>query len=379
MELVFVGLLVYWLRIIVMAFGSWLEHRTAKPLVLQQEELLTVSIIVPARNEEHRISTCLDALSTLDYPHDRLEIIIVDDRSTDRTGQIARSYAERIPTLRVVSLTEAQTGNLQGKAGALDAGIQCARGEIILLTDADCAPHRFWARAHVAQYIDPRVAMVCAYTLIDGNSFFERYQAVEWNTTHTMASAGVYYRQYLGCFGNNMSFRRSVYHELGGYRSIPFSVTEDLALLQAVGATGRRVRYLCSTESSVTTEPCRTLGEYIRQHQRWVHGARALRWRAYVFVATTAVYWLSVVSSLVSWTPLAVAAIISGRIVADVILNIPPLVRLRRWSLIPWIVPTTVLFGFLELTLPLMALSRSVRWKDQVFVTVPPRTRTLTS
>lgn len=376
MELALLAIGVYWLRTLVMALGAWRERRCILP-PLAGDELPSISVVVPARNEEHRIARCLDWLARLDYPHDRMEIIVVNDRSTDRTETIVRSYADRIPTLRVVSLTEPRCGNLQGKAGALDAGIAVARGDIVLMTDADCAVHPGWARAHVAQYRDPQVGMVCGYTLIAGSSSFDRYQAVEWNATHTMASAGVHFRQYLGCFGNNMSIRRRLYHMLGGYGAIPFSVTEDLALLQAVGATGWRVRYLCSIESSVETEPCRTLGEYIRQHQRWVHGARALGWRAYAFVATTAAYWTGLVASLVGglweWT----IAIVVSRILADALLNVPPLVRLGRQHLIRWIPPTTLLFGVLELSLPLMALSRSIRWKDQVFVTVQPRTRTL--
>jgi cellulose synthase/poly-beta-1,6-N-acetylglucosamine synthase-like glycosyltransferase len=369
--LVISAIVVYAARTLLLSWGAWRERLHAQPC--DESVLPFVSIVIPARNEEHRIGRCLDSLTALDYPADRFEIIVVNDRSTDRTQQVASSYQHTLPMLRIVPIEDVREGNLRGKAGALDVGIASARGELVLLTDADCAVHPQWVRALVAQYRIPEVAMVCAYTLIDGNSPFDRYQAVEWNTTHTMASAGVYFRQYLGCFGNNMSIRRSVYHAVGGYRAIPFSVTEDLALLQAVGRRGHTVRYLCSPESCVVTEPCRTLGEYVRQHQRWVHGARGLGWRAYVFVATTATYWLGIIAALLLQQWEWVAAIVCTRGLSDLLLNIPPLVRLQRTQLIPWILPTTLAFGVLELSLPFLALSRSIRWKDQVFVTVQKR------
>lgn len=358
-----------------MAWGAWQERRR-RTLPLPEENLPSISIIVPARNEEGRIERCLDSLEQLDYPVDRLEIIIVNDRSTDRTAELVAARMDQLPTLRLLSLVEPRAGNLQGKAGALDAGIAAAHGEILLFTDADCAVHPQWARAHAACYQAKNVAMVCGYTLVQGNRFFDRYQAVEWNATHTMASAGVYFRQYLGCFGNNVSIRRSIYHAVGGYSAIPFSVTEDLALLQAVGKHNHTVRYICSPESSVVTEPCHTLGEYIRQHQRWVHGARALGWRAYLFVATTAVYWIGLLAALstgsISWA----AAVVAARLFADMLLHIPVMQQLHRLELVGWIIPTTLLFSLLELFLPLLALSRSIRWKDQVFITVPSRVQT---
>ncbi|GIV54543.1 MAG: hypothetical protein KatS3mg039_1061 [Candidatus Kapaibacterium sp.] len=366
--LVICSIVVYALRTFVMVWGSWRERQLGKPSA--NDTVPMVSIVIPARNEEQRIRRCLESLLRLDYPRECLEIIVVNDRSSDRTAEIVASYQAQLPVLRLVTIDASNEGNLRGKAGALDVGIATARGTIILLTDADCAVHPRWVRAHVAQYRDGMVAMVCAYTLIAGTDAFARYQAVEWNTTHTMASAGVFFRQYLGCFGNNMSIRRDVYDTIGGYRAIPFSVTEDLALLQAVGKYGHTIRYLCSAESSVETEPCQTIREYIRQHQRWVHGGRQLGWRAYVFVATTSLYWLGIIASLSVHAWGWLLAILGMRILADLALNIPPLRILGRAWLIPAVVPTTLAFGVLEVLLPLLALSRSIRWKDQVFVTV---------
>lgn len=364
---------VYWLRALLMAWGAWRERRTtSNPATMAETSLPLVSIVIPARNEQHRIGRCLESLIRVKYPPELLEIIVVNDRSTDDTHSVVSLYMERMPLLRLVDVHQGGSGNLRGKAGALDEGIRQARGSIVLLTDADCAVHPLWVHAHVALYANPQVGMVCGYTLIDGSSLFANYQAVEWNTTHTMASAGVHYRQYLGCFGNNMSIRRSVYTALGGYAAIPFSVTEDLALLQAVGAQGWQIRYVCSLESSVETEPCQTLREYLLQHQRWVHGAKRLGWRAYMFVISTVAYWIGMIAALLNLQWGLAMGIVSMRIGADYLLNTPPMLRLHRHRLLWWIAPTSLLFGVLELCLPFLALTRSIRWKDQIFPTSEP-------
>jgi cellulose synthase/poly-beta-1,6-N-acetylglucosamine synthase-like glycosyltransferase len=137
----FLSIATYWVRTALMVIGAHLERRACRRSANENITFPAVSIIIPARNEEHRILRCLESLKALDYPSDRLEIIIVNDRSTDRTAHVVASHIGDIPSLRLLTVTEPGSGNLRGKAGALDVGIRHAHGDIILLTDADCAVH----------------------------------------------------------------------------------------------------------------------------------------------------------------------------------------------------------------------------------------------
>src|SRR5438876_6543960 len=94
----------------------------------------TVSIIVPARNEEASLSACLESLvaqSGVEF-----EIILVDDHSTDHTADIARSF----PTVKVIT-ADALPANWGGKSNALWSGVRHARGQWLLFTDADTIHH----------------------------------------------------------------------------------------------------------------------------------------------------------------------------------------------------------------------------------------------
>ena len=86
-----------------------------------------ISVIVPVYNAERFIGACIESLLAMEYPHDRVEIIVVDNNSTDQTRKIIDSY-------RVVAHREGK----QGHSAARQAGIEISRGDIIASTDADC-------------------------------------------------------------------------------------------------------------------------------------------------------------------------------------------------------------------------------------------------
>jgi cellulose synthase/poly-beta-1,6-N-acetylglucosamine synthase-like glycosyltransferase len=95
-----------------------------------------ISIIIPVKNEEKVIGRCLDAFLKIDYPHDKMEIIIVEDGSIDRTIDICMKYTEKYPNL--IKFLHKSVSN--GKPSALNFGLKYARGEIIGIFDADSMP-----------------------------------------------------------------------------------------------------------------------------------------------------------------------------------------------------------------------------------------------
>lgn len=327
-----------------------------------------ISVVIPARNEEQLIEKCVRSVAQSNYPADLYEIIVINDRSEDSTGQILATLAQQIPNLRIVTVTHARpAGNLKGKPGALDVGISQAQGEIILMTDADCTVSPEWISTINAQFDNPKVGLTAAFTTIRPHSFFQSLQAVEWTLNHTMAQAGVGLRQPLGCFGNNLAVRRSVYHEVGGYAGIPFSVTEDLALLRAVHASHHHLRYVCHHTAAVETMPCLTFAEYVSQHQRWARGGLGLGWRAVVFVILSATLAVSLLTAVLTGNFLLLPVIIAIRLAGDVAVIYPSLSQLQRNDLrIPAIFSVLFLMA-LEMVIPLISLKKTVRWKGQTF------------
>jgi cellulose synthase/poly-beta-1,6-N-acetylglucosamine synthase-like glycosyltransferase len=126
-----------------------------------------VSLIIAAHDEEDVIERKLENALALDYPHERLEIIVASDGSTDRTVALAEAFAARDPRVRVLDLSR------QGKVKAQDAAVELASGELLAFSDANA----FWEAGAlemlVRRFADPRVGYICGelrYLAADGTN-----------------------------------------------------------------------------------------------------------------------------------------------------------------------------------------------------------------
>lgn len=271
METFFIALIALYLaKILLFRIGA---GRASVPLHVEHEP--HVSIIVAARNEEKNIDACIASLARCRYPADRREILLVDDQSTDATGAIIDTWAERVPNLRRIVPQEA-LGGLRGKANAVAQAVAEAKGEIILTTDADCEVPAEWIRETVAQY-GPDIGTVCGYTLLRDEGLFSGMQSLDWAYMLTIASAGVGLGYPLSAVGNNMSYRKQAYDDVGGYAGVGFSVTEDFALFKAiVYKTQWKARYPTGGATLVWSGACSTFKELFRQKKRWGRGGTAM-------------------------------------------------------------------------------------------------------
>ena len=217
-NLILIAIVVYSIRGMIFILGAFIESLKKQ----KQNNFYQpfISVVVPARNEENNIENCLISLKNNNYPQEKFEIIAVNDRSTDSTLEKLEKFRGIIPNLKIVDITEAnKISNLKGKPGALQAGINEAKGEIILMTDADCIVGNNWIETIVNEYAEKNISLVASFTNVIGNRIFDKIQAVEWVYMHTMASAGVGLNQPLGCYGNNLSFRKEEFDKLGGYEN----------------------------------------------------------------------------------------------------------------------------------------------------------------
>ena len=238
---------------------------------LRNETKESVTVIVAARNETANIDACLESLSRLEYPGGLLEVIVIDDQSSDDTLARMNAWLPRMPTLRVLQ-TSGTIQGMRGKANAVAQAIEQSTGDIIFTTDADCVVPPLWVRETMLQYT-PEVGCVCGFTLIEAEDGFSGIQALDWAYLLTIASAGVGWSFPLSAVGNNMSFRRKTYNDVGGYAAVGFSVTEDMALFKTIGYKSKwKIRYPVRRASLVWSRPCASVGEVYRQKKRWGRG-----------------------------------------------------------------------------------------------------------
>ena len=355
--------LLYGGQMLLFAVGAWLSRYRH-----DRSYLPFVTVVIAARNEEENIGACLTSMSALDYPRELLEVIVVDDRSDDATGEIVGKFAAKHPFIRSLRAVPG-TGELHGKANAVAQGIDVSRGEIILFTDADCEVQRGWVTETVKYYADLEIGMVAGFTELRGAGGFAKMQALDWFYLFSMAAAGIRIGHPFTAVGNNLSVRRKAYDEVGGYRGIPFSITEDYALFHAVTTqTKYRVRFPLDPLTLVHSRPCTTVRQLYNQKKRWFTGGRDMEPRNLIFFAGSFLYMLLLVVMIPAmwsegfWFPWIV------RLAVDFLLLVPALMVFKKWHL-------ATAFFWLEIYVtlyvlvypPVVLAGRGVVWKERSF------------
>ncbi|HSP86894.1 MAG TPA: glycosyltransferase, partial [Ignavibacteriaceae bacterium] len=253
--------------------------------VVDEMDLPTVSVIVAARNEEENIIRCLSALDKQKYPENKLEIIIVDDRSTDSTGKIVDDFISGKERFKKI-ITTKEIGNLKGKTNALANAIEIAKGEVIMTTDADCEPVPDWVYT-TASYYEKNVGMVNGFTTQEAKNSFGGMQALDFIYLLIVASGTINLGYPISCIGNNMSYRKRAYLDVGGYESLPFSVTEDSQLLNTINNLKKyKIIYPLDVKTLVNSVPCKNIKELYRQKKRWAIGGIDVPIRGYFVMGT---------------------------------------------------------------------------------------------
>jgi glycosyltransferase involved in cell wall biosynthesis len=136
---------------------------------ISDRALPSVSVIIPIYNGEQDLPDLLDCLQHQTYPTDRVEYLLVDNGSSDRTAEILRSAQSA--ALQALSEPE-----IQSSYAARNRGILAARSQILAFTDADCRPHPDWLRHLVQPFAQAQVGLVAGeITALPGNSWLERY------------------------------------------------------------------------------------------------------------------------------------------------------------------------------------------------------------
>jgi chlorobactene glucosyltransferase len=230
------------------------------------DEAPSVSVIVPARNEVHNIAALLRSLLASTYPN--FEIVVVDDRSEDGTGEVLRAMVEQgVERLRVVHGAELPDGWF-GKPWACWQGYRAARGELLLFTDADTRHEPELLGLAVGALQAERADLVSILPRQLMESFWERIVMPQFLLTISLRyrDASRVNRTHRArdviANGQFILVRRDAYEAVGGHEAVRGEVAEDLRLAQRFVEARRRV-FLAHAEDLMATRMYRSLRELL--------------------------------------------------------------------------------------------------------------------
>lgn len=265
--------LCYTILIIWLTYGFFTTNDTTATLNTDNSTNISVSVVIALRNEENNIDGLMCSLLSQRYK--LIEIVFIDDDSTDGTFEKLKEYKD-------VNIYSSKGG----KKAAIALGVRNATGDIVVTTDADCRAGENWIVSIVNFYLNNnRPKFILAPVRLNGDSIFGDIQALEFATLIASTCGSTKMNNAVMCNAANMAFERGVYCEVD--LCDKYTSGDDMFLLQSVKIEygAENVMFLKSKDAIVDTYAKNTIRDFIRQRSRWTSKAGGYRDNAIIGVA----------------------------------------------------------------------------------------------
>ncbi|RDY23631.1 glycosyltransferase family 2 protein [Romboutsia maritimum] len=258
---------------IALAIGGYIFYfKNHSKKVIKLKEYPTVSILVPAHNEAKVIGRTVESLLLLNYPKDKMELIVINDNSSDNSKEILQEIKDKNKNYNFTIINTDKTSGGKGKSNALNLAYNIAKGEFIAIYDADNTPERNALR-YLIETIVPNQELGAVIgkfrTRNKEKNLLTKFINIETLSFQWMAQAGRWQLLKLCTIpGTNFILRRSVMDELGGWDSK--AIAEDTEISFRMYKIGYKIKFV---PQAVTWEQePETVKVWIKQRTRWAKG-----------------------------------------------------------------------------------------------------------
>lgn len=260
------GVLMLWYSL------GWKRLKSFSP-VAQTAGHTAVTVIIPARNEAENLPALLEALQRQTYSAALLEVIVIDDFSTDDTAAVVRNFpAANIHLLELRQHLNREERLNSFKKKAIEIAISQAKGDLIVTTDADCVMGPRWIEIVVQFYEKHHPKFIAApVSFYKEHNFFKRLQSLDFMTMQGITGAAAQLASGTMCNGANLAYEKQAFHEVGGFSGIDNIASGDdmLLMYKIYSAYPDKVSYLKCEEAVVRTLAVDTLRDFMNQRIRW--------------------------------------------------------------------------------------------------------------
>lgn len=334
--------------------------------VLGNKNYPKISVLIAARNEEDSIITCLRSVAALDYPPEKLEVWIGNDQSTDKTQELVAKFISNKSNFFLTNI-ETNLGDAKGKANVLAHLARLATGELFAITDADVEVPIPWLKAFISDW-EPKYGLLTGVTRVKGSGSFAKLQSLDWLNALSLMKLASDVGVPVTAMGNNLLVSKKAYDAVGGYESIPFSVTEDFELFRQITKKGWLAKQLYHHEVLAQTAALNTWQALMQQRKRWMVGAMQIPWYIWMLLALQIAFYPVVLALLFMFTWLGITLWISKLLIQAIWLSFH-LNKLKQNQLLPYVLVYEVYFLAVSISSAIYYfLPIAIKWKGRTYL-----------
>ena len=329
---------------------------------------LRFTVLVVAHNEAEQIAACVESLLGQDYPENLLEIILIDDRSADGTGDIMKRYGEQFDHIRVLHIAKTPPA-FSPKKYALTQGIAAATGEWILTTDADCQPPSTWL-SKTASYVSPGTEMIIGPAPLQPNgTFISKMSALDALAADSIAAGTAGWNMAIQSTGRNFGYQKQLLQEIDGYQGIEQILSgDDTLLLQKARRQAKcRAVYIADPDVAVPSPAPELFMDRVHQRRRHVSGSlyfpRRVKTGYFLFYLSNSVLWIGCGIALFSPLPVLLPlSLLLIKFLLDFSLLRRSAHHSKQHALLKWFLPWELFYFLEQITISPLGLLGKTRW-----------------
>ncbi|SVB42722.1 uncharacterized protein METZ01_LOCUS195576 [marine metagenome] len=244
-----------------------------KKIINTDSNLPLISVVIAARNEEKNITYLLNDLVNQSIDKNYLEILIANDRSSDRTGKIIDQFAIDYSFIKSIHIDNKH--DMTPKKYALTQAINSSSGEIIIATDADCRVSEDWVKS-MGLLVQQTGKIVIGYSKIESsNTLINEFQKIDF--LGIMAANGGLLTYGISCSGSgqNLAYKKDDFYKINGFEPVKNQISgDDMYMVQAISSLKGAI-FNYDPNSFVSTLPKKSIKGYLNQRIRWSSNSKS--------------------------------------------------------------------------------------------------------
>lgn len=229
---------------------------------------LSFSILIPFRNEAHRIQNILESINQLSYPKTHFEVIFIDDHSSDETQKAIQQQVSTFIDVKIIRLPK----HLEGKKQALQLGVKESKYDYIITTDADCWVPITWLESYRDAFLTSKADLCLgAVSMRSGETFLEKFQYYDYIAMQAFNFGLSHFSSPILCSGANLAYAKTSFLSSKAYQENKHIASgDDTFLLEAFLREKMKVMLVYEAKNLVYTEPATSIQALIQQRKRWL-------------------------------------------------------------------------------------------------------------